>query len=182
MSKIKEIFKLMDKRAVAAHAIQLKHFFNKDFKFEDVVDSENKIDDFIKMDESLGLNVLQEIKHFTPIHEIREEIIKEIQSGEYVEFKVIDDKQTVIFKNEIYIAYHKWQRFVLELLYKAYKEETYVMSTNEIFNAIEEASITGDDFPQETKISHLFKGKAGNLILDNIIVTQSKGKYRINLP
>jgi len=182
MSNINKIFELMDKRAVDAHAKQLKRFFNKDFKFEDIVDVEDRINDFIKRDERAGQNILTEIKHFVPIKEIHQEIIKQINSGEYVEFKVIDDKQTVIFKNEIYIAYHKWQRFVLELLYKAYKEETYVMSTNEIFNAIEEASITGDDFPQETKISHLFKGKAGNLILDNIIVTEAKGKYRINLP
>ena len=72
--------------------------------------------------------------------------------------------------------------FVLKLLYDRYDEPINVMSTNEIYNAIDDASETGDDTPSGTKISHLFKGEAGQIAYKAMIVIESKGRYRFNLP
>ena len=53
-------------------------------------------------------------------------------------------------------------------------------TTNEIFDAIDEASKTGDNIP-ERKMSHLFRGKGSQIAYNDMIVTVSKGRYKFNL-
>ena len=62
-----------------------------------------------------------------------------------------------------------------------YLNKTYILTTDEIFNAIDEASETGDDIPTERKMSHLFRGKAPKLAYNDMIVRVSKGRYKFNL-
>ena len=82
----------------------------------------------------------------------------------------------------MYYIYNKWQGFVLSLLYDIHDKPINVLSSKDIFDAIDRSAENNYDFPSESKLRHLFRGVAGEAAFDAMIVTEAKGRYRFNLP
>ena len=69
--EIPKIYSLLDKKAVELRQTQLKHFYNLNVPLSEIINTEDYINDFIKIKGLEGRPLLADIKHFRPIEEIR---------------------------------------------------------------------------------------------------------------
>ena len=182
MTDIDKKYKQRDAEALQSHIDKLESYYQRKFDYSDVVDINNKVDDFIdiiNVGRRLQPNNL-DIRKSTD--EIREELLKDMGSGKYIEFKINHNNSTVIFKHKPYVVPHPLQRYTLELLYEAYKNQESILTTKQIFDALDKKATELDITLPESKLSHLFRGIEATKAKKNIIVTVAKGIYRINLP
>ena len=117
-----------------------------------------------------------------PYELVRREIVENTDINDNNEVYFSSGNETIKYEGKMYYIYNKWQGFVLRLLYDIHDKPINVLSSKDIFDAIDEASDTGDDLPTESKLMHLFRGVAGEAAFDAMIVTEAKGRYRFNLP
>ena len=127
-------------------------------------------------------------KHLTsnniglPYELVRREIVENTNIDDENEVYFSSGNETIKYKGKMYYIYNKWQGFVLRLLYDMHDKPINVLSSKDIFDAIDRAAENNYDFPSESKLRHLFRGVAGEAAFEAMIVTEAKGRYRFNLP
>ena len=174
---IDKLFRLLDKQALLIHKATLEKHHNRELRFDEVVDLEDRINDYISDDDSPIGNDLYKYKP-PPFNQVREEIVKSTTPVDTDEFKHSPDFSWVMLDNHT-ITLNGNQRKIIKLLYESYKNGEPFMSSSQI----EEAMI--DMLPENiyyapTSLYQAFKGNT--IAWESLIVREDKGFYRINLP
>ena len=174
---IDELFSLLDKQAFLIHKATLEKHHNRDLRFDEVVDLEDKINDYISDDDSLLVNDLYKYKP-PPFKQVRKEIVSSTTLDDTDGFKHSPDFSWVMLDNHTIILNGN-QRKIIKLLYESYKNGEPLMSSSQI----EEAMI--DMLPENRYYApiSLYQAFKGNKIAwESLIIRKDKGFYRINLP
>ena len=174
---IDELFSLLDKQAFLIHKTTLEKHHNRELRFDEVVDLEDKINDYISDDDSLLVNDLYKYKP-PPFKQVRKEIVSSTTLDDTDGFKHSPDFSWVMLDNHT-ITLNGNQRKIIKLLYESYKNGEPLMSSSQI----EEAMI--DMLPENryyapTSLYQAFKGN--KIAWESLIIRKDKGFYRINLP
>ena len=174
---IDELFSLLDKQAFLIHKATLEKHHNRDLRFDEVVDLEDKINDYISDDDSPLGNDLYKYKP-PPFKQVRKEIVSSTTLDDTDGFKHSPDFSWVMLDNHTIILNGN-QRKIIQLLYESYKNGEPLMSSSQI----EEAMI--DMLPENRYYApiSLYQAFKGNKIAwESLIIRKDKGFYRINLP
>ena len=174
---IDELFSLLDKQAFLIHKATLEKHHNRDLRFDEVVDLEDKINDYISDDDSPLGNDLYKYKP-PPFKQVRKEIVSSTTLDDTDLFKHSPDFSWVMLDNHTIILNGN-QRKIIKLLYESYKNGEPLMSSSQI----EEAMI--DMLPENRYYApiSLYQAFKGNKIAwESLIIRKDKGFYRINLP
>jgi len=174
---VDELFSLLDKQALLIHKTTLEKHHNRDLRFDEVVDLEDKINDYISDDVSPTGNDLYKYKP-PPFKQVRKEIVSSTTLDDTDGFKHSPDFSWVMLDNHT-ITLNGNQRKIIKLLYESYKNGEPLMSSSQI----EEAMI--DMLPENryyapTSLYQAFKGN--KIAWESLIIRKDKGFYRINLP
>ena len=158
-----DIIKLLLKQQFLMHQVKLEQLFNKEFEFEEIIDVDDKVNDFIHTSKKLGVPIHDDIKIHKPFKQIRQEII---------ETTSLDNKDESIFLKGNQIK-------VLKLLHESYMNNEPGMSWDSIRDKMDKSLPEGKVFNPEN-MYQVFKGnpKAWKRLITN----STKGFYRINLP
>ena len=174
---IDELFSLLDKQAFLIHKATLEKHHNRDLRFDEVVDLEDKINDYISDDDSPLGNDLYKYKP-PPFKQVRKEIVSSTTLDDTDLFKHSPDFSWVVLNNNTFTLNGN-QRKIIKLLYESYKNGEPLMSSSQI----EEAMI--DMLPENRYYApiSLYQAFKGNKIAwESLIIRKDKGFYRINLP
>ena len=174
---IDELFSLLDKQAFLIHKATLEKHHNRELRFDEVVDLEDKINDYISDDDSPLGNDLYKYKP-PPFKQVRKEIVSSTTPDDTDLFKHSLDFSWVMLDNHT-ITLNGNQRKIIKLLYESYKNGEPLMSSSQI----EEAMI--DMLPENRYYApiSLYQAFKGNKIAwESLIIRKDKGFYRINLP
>ena len=174
---VDELFSLLDKQAFLIHKATLEKHHNRELRFDEVVDLEDKINDYISDDDSLLVNDLYKYKP-PPFKQVRKEIVSSTTPDDTDLFKHSPDFSWVMLDNHT-ITLSGNQRKIIQLLYESYKNGEPLMSSSQI----EEAMI--DMLPENRYYApiSLYQAFKGNKIAwESLIIRKDKGFYRINLP
>ena len=174
---VDELFSLLDKQAFLIHKATLEKHHNRELRFDEVVDLEDKINDYISDDDSPLGNDLYKYKP-PPFKQVRKEIVSSTTPDDTDLFKHSLDFSWVMLDNHT-ITLNGNQRKIIKLLYESYKNGEPLMSSSQI----EEAMI--DMLPENRYYApiSLYQAFKGNKIAwESLIIRKDKGFYRINLP
>ena len=180
--KFPPLSELLDKKAYELLSTKMREFYNLDIPLIKIDNTDKQIKEVLQLQRIEDNTHLTSNKIPLPFEFVRREIVENTNINDKNEVYFSSGNETIKYKGKMYFIYNKWQGFVLQLLYKIYDKDINVMSSKDIFDAIDEASDTGDDLPTESKLMHLFRGVAGEAAFDAMIVTEAKGRYRFNLP
>jgi len=174
---INEFFQKLDKYSLLIHKATLEKHHNRELRFDEVVDLEDRINDYISDDDSPIGNDLYKYKP-PPFKQVRKEIVSSTTPDDTDGFKHSPDFSWVMLDNHT-ITLNGNQRKIIKLLYESYKNGEPLMSSTQI----EEAMI--DMLPENryyapTSLYQAFKGN--KIAWDSLIIRIDKGFYRINLP
>ena len=168
---IDELFRLLDKQALLIHKATLEKHHNRELRFDEVVDLEDRINDCI------GVKDLYKYKP-PPINQVREEIVKSTTPDDTDEFKHSPDFSWVVLNNNTFTLNGN-QRKIIQLLYESYNKGEPFMSSSQIEVAMVDMLPENERYAP-TSLYQAFKGNA--IAWENLIVIPDKGFYRINLP
>ena len=83
---IDKLFRLLDKQALLIHKATLEKHHNRELRFDEVVDLEDRINDYISDDDSPIGNDLYKYKP-PPFNQVREEIVSSTTPDDTDEFR-----------------------------------------------------------------------------------------------
>ena len=173
-----DIIELLIEQQVLMHKVKLKQLFNKKFKFEEIIDVDDKVNDFIHTSKKLGVPIHDDIKIHKPFKQIRQEIIETTSPDNSDEIKFADDYTWVKYKNDV--IYLKGNQIkVVKLLHESFNNNEPGMSWDSIRDKMDESLPEGQVFNPEN-MYQVFKGNPK--AWESLIIRKDKGFYRINLP
>ena len=173
-----DIIKLLLKQQFLMHQVKLEQLFNKEFEFEEIIDVDDKVNDFIHTSKKLGVPIHDDIKIHKPFKQIRQEIIETTSPDNSDEIKFADDYTWVKYKNDV--IYLKGNQIkVVKLLHESFNNNEPAMSWDSIRDKMDKSLPEGQVLNPES-MYQVFKGnpKAWEILITN----PTKGFYRINLP
>ena len=174
---IDKLFRLLDKQALLIHKATLEKHHNRDLRFDEVVDLEDRINDYISDNSSLLPNDLYKYKP-PPFNQVREEIVSSTTPDDTDELKHSPDFSWVMLNNNT-ITLNGNQRKIIKLLYESYKNGEPLMSSSQIEDAMDDLMPDNERYAP-TSLYQAFKGN--KIAWESLIIRKDKGFYRINLP
>ena len=174
--------KVLDKKAYDILRIKVSEFYDLNIPLIEIENTEKQIKEVLQLQRTEDNTYRTSNKIPLPFELVRREIVEHTDINDNDEVFFSSGNDTIKYKGKMYFISNKWQGFVLRLLYNKHDKDINVMSSNDIFDAINEKSVSGDDVPTESKLSRLFRGKAAEAAFKAMIVTETKGRYRFNLP
>jgi hypothetical protein len=178
----KKLSHLLDEKAYKLLKTTLVEFYNLDIPLIEIDNTDKQIKEVLQLQRNEDKTPLTSKKISLPFEFVRREIVENTNINDKNEVYFSSGNETIKYKGKMYFISNKWQGFVLRLLYDKHDKDINVLSSNDIFDAINEKSVSGDDVPTESKLSRLFRGKAAEAAFKAMIVTETKGRYRFNLP